>query len=124
MLYLGYSCKSGKNCPYKKANIDGGCCISNEVFAERCHCSQDRYICRERCQYDDNCRGYVNKVNGDCQAITTTQCDRYSRSKCKKFNEGNIADLDLSATCGTGYEGCVIKRIGKCSKTANLKPKQ
>ena len=63
-------------------------------------------------------------MNGDCQAITTTQCNRYSRSKCKKFNEGNIADLDLSATCGTGYEGCVIKQIGKCSKSANMEANQ
>ena len=100
--------------PYRLANFEGGCCISDKVFAERCHCwdvSEDH--CSDICKYDSNCRAYVNKINGDCQAITTTSCDHYSKKvKCKKFDVGNIADLDLKATCGNGYNGCTIKRIG------------
>ena len=99
--------------PYTNANLEGGCCISDEVFAERCHCTGvSEYMCKDECRNDDNCRGYVNKINGDCQAITTSNCNRYSRHNCKKFDVGNIADLSLNATCGKAYKGCTIKRLG------------
>ena len=119
-IYLDHFAMSGQRrlddyyLPYTIANSEGGCCISDEVFAERCHCTGlNHYVVYGNCIQDQNCRGYVSKINGDLQAITTSSCDFYSTRNCKKFDAGNIGDLDLNATCGKGYTGCTIKRLGK-----------
>ena len=65
----------------------------------------DVSACKELCDQDDNCEGYVDTTRNQCQFATTSDCP----SACKKYNYGINTTLDKYAKCGTGYRGCFVK---------------
>ena len=98
---------------YKIANVIGSCCISEKKpsgenkFHERCHCPNTNVLqCKEYCDQDVNCKGYVDKGEGSCQIATTSNCP----SQCRKAAIGNVGAIDQHGTCGADtYLGCYIK---------------
>ena len=83
-----------------------GCCSGGNEFHERCHCSNTNvFQCKEYCDQDANCKGYVDQGTGSCQIATTSNCP----SKCNKYNHGNVGAIDQYGTCGSNYLGCYIK---------------
>ena len=98
---------------YEIASVKSACCISSGSFAERCHCRKTEvFECKEYCDLDKNCKGYVDNSYGDCQIATTSSCPQ----ACGKYDEGNIGPIDPYTTCGSSYLGCFIKQIGKFLK--------
>ena len=92
---------------YEIASVKSGCCVSSGSFAERCHCSKTEDLeCKKYCDLDKNCKGYVDKGDGNCQIATTSNCPQ----SCEKHDAGNIGPIDPYATCGSGYLGCFIKQ--------------
>ena len=77
------------------------------MFHERCVCrTTDVAICKENCDQDANCKGYVDKGEGSCQIATISNCP----SQCRKAAIGNVGAIDQHGTCGAGtYLGCYIK---------------
>ena len=89
--------------PYKKANNDHGCCISDGKFHQRCESKLNFAKCRRECDYDFNCKGYTH--NGThCEVATTSAC---TIGKVKDL--GNQNDLIEYETCGSKNGGCFIK---------------
>ena len=98
---------------YKIASVKSACCVSSGSFAERCHCRKTEvFECKEYCDLDKNCKGYVDNSYGDCQIATTSSCPQ----TCGKYDEGHIGPIDPYTTCGSSYLGCFIKQIGKFLK--------
>ena len=92
---------------YEIASVKSACCISTGSFAERCHCRKTEvFECKEYCDLDKNCKGYVDRGDGYCQIATTSNCPQ----SCEKHDAGNIGPIDPYATCGSGYLGCFIKQ--------------
>ena len=89
-----------------------GCCfkVGNKwEFHEQCDCKANINFCKQACDEDHNCKGYVaHESNGYCQIATTTTCP--TTNDCKKYQYGLIGDLDPTARCGNGFEGCFIKQ--------------
>ena len=97
------------------------CCISEEKPSgstytheahEKCHCLDTNVSqCKEWCDQDVNCKGYVEQVDdvdnvNNCQMATTSNCP----SQCRKAAVGNVGSIDQYATCGSDiYQGCYIK---------------
>ena len=92
---------------YKFASVISACCISENKAHEKCHClDTDVSQCKEWCDQDVNCKGYVDKGEGSCQMATTSNCP----SQCRKAAIGNVGAIDQHGTCGADtYLGCYIK---------------
>ena len=99
---------------YNIASVIASCCISEKrgngetnEFHERCVCRNTNVAtCKESCDQDANCKGYVDKGNGDCHMATTSDCP----SGCSKGVEGNDGPIDPQGNCGIDtYQGCHIK---------------
>ena len=77
------------------------------MFHERCNCKSTNVAqCKEYCDQDANCKGYVDKGEGSCQIATISNCP----SQCRKAAIGNVGAIDQHGTCGAGtYLGCYIK---------------
>ena len=72
----------------------------------------DLFKCKEACNIDANCKGYVAKRGffPTCQIATTSDCP----SGFAQYNVGNVGELDINADCSkSSYEGCFIKQSGK-----------
>ena len=97
---------------FKQANVDGGCCVSDDTFHRRCLCDDVRDLnqCKELCAQDTGCKGYVMlERNPDyCQLATTSDCPNNCRGP---YDINNIQDLDRSASCYNGQwnGGCYIR---------------
>ena len=82
---------------YNIASVAASCCISEKkgngdnMFHERCVCrNTDVAICKENCDQDADCKGYVDKGDGDCHMATTSDCP----SGCSKGVVGNVGAID------------------------------
>ena len=83
-----------------------GCCISGNQYQQRCNCNESPLSrCKNECDQDVNCKGYVDTTMGTCQFATTSPCP----SGCDQYESGNIEALQSSASCGLSYKGCHIK---------------
>ena len=104
---------------YTISSVKSSCCISEKKgngdnkFHERCVCrTTDVAICKENCDQDANCKGYVDKGDGDCHMATTSDCP----SGCSKGVEGNVGAIDPQGNCGIdSYMGCHIKGNSICN---------
>ena len=97
---------------YQIASVNGSCCVSEKTgnknnFHERCNCKNTNVAqCKEWCDPDANCKGYVDKGQGDCHMATTSDCP----SGCSKGVVGNVGPIDPQGNCGIDtYQGCQIK---------------
>ena len=64
--------------------------------------------CKQKCDEDDNCKGYVEQYGGHCQIATITACP----SGWSLYASGNVGEIDLHGTCGLatmGFGGCFVK---------------
>ena len=99
---------------YRTPQKQGACVIEidgTETFHERCQCANTEVNrCKEYCDTDQNCRGYVMKRKKYyCQVATTSDCP----SGCSKYNDGSIGTLVIdSQYVSQYYQGCFIKRPG------------
>ena len=77
------------------------------MFHERCVCRNTNVaICKENCDQDASCKGYVDKGDGSCHMATTSDCP----SGCSKGVVGNVGAIDPEGNCGIdSYLGCHIK---------------
>ena len=99
---------------YALTTVRAGCCATQGSLTERCHCrSTDTSRCEYLCDEDENCNGYAEKQNGDCQLATTSGCP----SECNKYDIGNGNIIAPDASCGDGYTGCKIKKCIDISST-------
>ena len=76
-------------------------------FHERCNCGNTNVAqCKEWCDPDANCKGYVDKGDGSCHMATTSDCP----SGGSKGVVGNDGALDPDGNCGIdSFLGCHIK---------------
>ena len=79
------------------------------MFHERCNCKSTNVAkCKEYCDQDADCKGYVDKGDGSCHMATTSDCP----SGCSKGVVGNVGAIDPQGNCGIdSYQGCHIKGI-------------
>ena len=105
---------------YKFASVISACCISENKAHEKCHClDTDVSQCKEWCDQDVNCKGYVEQVDNvdnvnNCQMATTSdcpsQCQQWQGNGKATVTIGNVGSIDQHATCGSDiYQGCWIK---------------
>ena len=97
---------------YTKQNRKSGCCIAENKVHERCQCDADISFCKEACDDDAKCVGYVDKIGYDshlCQMATTSDCP--NTNKCTKHNKGSDGNLLAEVFCASAvlYDGCYIK---------------
>ena len=98
---------------YVKQSFKSGCCSGPNQIHEQCNCKAHIDFCKDACDHDPNCKGYVGHGKSYCQIATTSTCP--TTNGCAKFQIGNVAinqDLDGSISCGSGYHGCYIKQSG------------
>ena len=82
-----------------------GCCIGRGQYHQRCVKSGLVLShCKELCDADSLCKGYVTDAGSLCQLATTFNCP----SSWEKHDVGNVEDLNDSA-CGYSLNGCYIK---------------
>ena len=62
--------------------------------------------CKEACDVDDQCKGYVAKGNS-CQFATTSDCP----ANYNKIDVGNVGEISEECPGVTGYGGCFIKTV-------------
>ena len=85
------------------------CCLTGDpaYFHERCSYKSTLQTCKNYCDLDLNCKGYVS-WGSRCQVATT--------SSCKTENDGKKYDVGrhglLGGECGRNYGGCFIKQPG------------
>ena len=90
---------------YSRTRSDSACCDSNGNAVETCQCRElDVSLCKELCDRDDNCRGYVDTSRNQCELATTSDCP----NPCEKY-KGSNATIDQNKKCGNGYRGCFTK---------------
>ena len=67
----------------------------------------DVSVCKELCDKDNNCEGFVDTTRNQCQLATTSDCP----SQCQKYKSGSNATIDPNAQCkeAHGYRGCFFK---------------
>ena len=98
---------------YVKQSFKSGCCSGPNQIHERCNCKADIDFCKEACDRDPNCKGYVRHGKSYCQIATTSTCP--TTNDCAKYGIGNVAIsrvLNGSLSCGSGYHECHIKQSG------------
>ena len=97
---------------YVKQSFKSGCCSGPNQIHEQCNCKANIQFCKDACDHDTNCKGYVAHGKSYCQIATTSSCP--TTNGCAKFQIGNVANsvLDGSISCGSGYHGCYIKQSG------------
>ena len=98
---------------YVKQSFKSGCCSGPNQIHEQCNCKAPIDFCKEACDRDPKCKGYVGHGKSYCQIATTSTCP--TTHGCAKFQIGNVAInrvLDESHSCGSGYHGCYIKQSG------------
>jgi hypothetical protein len=101
---------------YMQANVDTGCCVSNEVYHRRCICGDisDVAHCQSLCSSDAGCKGYamLESLRGgiSCQLATTSECP--VSCSIDRFTDANIGPIDPNAECYIGHwnGGCFIKK--------------
>ena len=89
-----------------------GCCLVSGDFHQRCQAIGSLSKCKNECDIDVNCKGYVGKIGflPVCQIATTSDCP----SSFSQDDVGNVGDLDINARCSkSSYQGCFIKQSGK-----------
>ena len=88
------------------------CCTSTSQFHQRCHCEGKVSACKDACDADASCKGYVDAGSGNCQIATTSYSCPNTRGlqDCSLYDQGHIDDLNPRGTCGNGYGGCFIKQ--------------
>ena len=113
MVYYPVLSNIKNNSPvYNKQGIKSGCCTGNQTFHERCYCAAKISFCKETCDKDEKCKGYVAETGGNCQIATTSKCPETNH--CSKFSLGESNDLAIDSRCGSiDLEGCYIKKIGQ-----------
>jgi len=102
-----------------QANVESGCCVSNELnmYHRRCICDESGLLtptqCQSLCSNDPGCKGYVmlERNAGDpCQLATTSSCPSVCRGP---YYEENIGPIDSNANCDGSLDdwngGCLIK---------------
>lgn len=92
------------------------CCLTNDYFHERCSYKLPLEECKNLCDLDPQCKGYVQWVAGRCNIATTSPCPNGS----KKYDIGRTGNL--GGKCGRNYNGCYVKECnttkcfnGRCS---------
>ena len=98
---------------YKKQSFKSACCSGPNQIHEQCNCKAPLEFCKRNCDHDPNCKGYVLHGKSYCQIATTSSCP--TTNGCAKFQIGNNlvnGDIDGSLSCGSGYQGCYIKKSG------------
>lgn len=92
---------------------DHGCCIGTGRFDfhQRCGCDRKLPHCKNLCNKDKYCKGYVEEANNNyCQIATTSRCPLH----CILIDSGKIGNLSREGNqCGEYYGGCFIKNHGK-----------
>ena len=93
---------------YIHSNDDRACCLaSNNNFHQRCQYPLPTEDCKNFCDQDSNCKGYVQQSSSYCQIATTSPCNHTSSGS--SYNSGSTGDL--GGSCGSNYGGCYIKEI-------------
>ena len=112
-VYSPVSSNIGNNSPlYIKQKIRSGCCTGQETYHERCFCAAKIPFCKESCDEDEKCKGYVGDRHGHCQIATTSQCP--DNVYCEKYSIGESNELSTNYQCGpSDLEGCFVKKIGQ-----------
>ena len=97
---------------YVKQSLKSGCCSGPNQVHEQCNCKANIQFCKDACDHDSNCKGYVVHGKSYCQIASTSSCP--TTNGCAKFQIGNVVNsvLDGSISCGFGYQGCYIKQSG------------
>ena len=103
-----------------KQCINSGCCTAvsdpNDPIRsvlglhEHCNCKANVDFCKNVCDHDYNCKGYVATDTAHCHIATTSYCPE--TNACTKGQEGKSGNLNGSASCGDGFQGCFIKQPG------------
>ena len=94
---------------YDKYADAGACCISSNEWHQNCYCDSAVTTCKELCDQDLNCKGYVNRGPNDCNIATTSDC---SAIDCTgPWGIGNVGKLVRTCTASeSSTEGCYIKK--------------
>jgi len=110
-------CCNGPEYDQLSAKSACGVTVDGEIqFHERCQCarlsseSDVMPFCKESCDADPECKGYVERpLFGwqTCQIATTSACPR---EDCKKFNEGSVGPIVEVVPETDDYKGCFVKR--------------
>ena len=82
------------------------------MFHERCQCQkEDIETCKEHCDQDTNCKGFVGPTAWEaCQWATTSECP----TGCQKYDQGHVGDLLWDEEHHSdNYPGCFVKLEGK-----------
>ena len=79
---------------YRLPIKQGACAVDiggSTKFHERCQCSNsDVSICKQHCDNDQKCLGYVGPTKWNaCQFATTSECP----SGCSKYDKGHTGHL-------------------------------
>ena len=97
---------------YTKQGSTGACCTSGSTDHQTCQCTADISFCRSHCDFDEDCKGYVDmkgRYGGYCMIATTSECP----NSCEFQNYvGNVGALVPNVNCdnnGNAYKGCFIK---------------
>ena len=100
---------------YRAPSARGACAINtggSNQFHERCQCrDEDISTCKDHCDDDINCKGYVGPTGWDaCQWATTSECP----SGCSKYDQGHVGEILWDDDHHSdNYPGCFIKLEGK-----------
>ena len=108
VLLISVYCLDPKQPIYVKQSLKSGCCSGPNQVHEQCNCKANVEFCKDACDHDTNCKGYVVHGKSYCQIATTSKCP--TTNGCAKFQIGNVVNsaLDGSISCGSGYQGCNI----------------
>jgi len=95
----------------------GACGIAGNNFHERCHCggnfnlAKTLAFCKEKCDSDAACVGYVKYGHNQCQYATTSTCPSDYNSACSKLNAGNVGEITPGAgATNPNFSGCYVKQ--------------
>ena len=101
---------------YKEASVQTACCTPSNSIHQNCRCSytSDVSECKDRCDVDEACKGYVDTGDWHCDLATNSDECPYD---CRMENVGNFGDLDEFAECASNvaieYLGCFIKQFSR-----------
>ena len=101
---------------YRLPIKQGACAVDiggSTKFHERCQCSNsDVSICKQHCDSDQKCLGYVGPTKWNaCQFATTSECP----SGCSKYDKGHTGHLLMDEELSyDNYPGCFVKVPGSC----------
>merc|ERR1712166_1016406 len=102
--------------PYIHRATSGGCGIGGSdngfnggsVWHQRCVCPPALAFCKDQCDKDAACVGYVSQGRG-CHYATTSTCN----AQCSTYNVGNVGAITSGGPLNENldsYKGCYVKQ--------------